>query len=190
MRRFPLVLVATGMMLIGACQRQDTTADPESAPATRPAPKADTPGGTAGGSTTEQASLRLSQGSPSYLVDSSGASLYFLEGNQDGARCDATCEYAWPPVATSSASVETGVEQSLVGQIERKDGQNQLTYGGQPLYRYAGDAGAGRTSGHGVEDRWGKWRLLSPSGEALQHAVNADNPSERSPPSADSTREP
>ncbi|WP_313220322.1 hypothetical protein [Pseudoxanthomonas mexicana] len=189
MRRATLVLAAFGSLLMIACHREETTDGANATDAAEhPAPRAAAPDGTASVSTNEAVALRLSQGSPSYLVDSSGASLYFLEGNRDGTQCDATCEHAWPPVVSASTRAETGVEPSLVGRLERTDGQTQLTYGGHPLYRYAGDAGAGRTSGHGVQDRWGTWHLLSPAGEALEHEVSADNPSERDPPSADDTR--
>lgn len=189
MRRTTLVLAAVGSLLMIACQREETTDGANATDAAEhPAPRAAGPDGTASVSTNEAGALRLSQGSPSYLVDSSGASLYFLEGNRDGTQCDATCEHAWPPVVSASTRAETGVQPSLVGRLERTDGQTQLTYGGHPLYRYAGDAGAGRTSGHGVQDRWGTWHLLSPAGDALEHEVGADNPSERDPPSADDTR--
>ena len=189
MRLTTLMFAVPGLWMLAACQPDETDRVEPSTRTERPAPAtAAAADGTASVSTQGPATLRLSRGSPSYLVDGSGASMYFVEGNTDGSQCDATCEHAWPPVMSASAQAETGVQPSLMGRLERADGQTQLTYGGHPLYRYAGDAGAGRTSGHGVQDRWGTWHLVSPSGDALEHEVSADNPTERDPPSADDTR--
>ena len=188
MRLATLLLAAPGLLMFAACQPHETDSAEPSTTTERPVPRAAATDGTASASTPGPATLRLSRGSPSYLVDGSGASLYFVEGNTDGSQCDATCEHAWPPVMSASAQAGTGVQPLLMGRLERADGQTQLTYGGHPLYRYAGDAGAGRTSGHGVQDRWGKWHLVSPAGDALEHGVSADNPSERDPPSADDAR--
>ncbi|WP_057660424.1 COG4315 family predicted lipoprotein [Pseudoxanthomonas dokdonensis] len=137
-----------------------------------------------------QARVRLSQGSPSYLVDASGASLYFLQDNKDGRGCDAVCENAWPPVLSAGAAAETGVHGELLGRLQRRDGRQQLSYNGHPLYRYAGDAGAGRTSGHDVQDRWGHWQLLAPDGNALSHEPPLENAAERAVPAQASQASP
>lgn len=114
--------------------------------------------------------LRVSSGPPLYLVDASGASVYFVEKQPDSLDCDAVCEDAWPPVVTNQAQAGAGagVDASAVAFALRPDGSHQATYKGRALYRYAGDSGAGRTSGHGVRDKWGHWRLLTPHGEPLQ----------------------
>lgn len=187
-----LFIVGTVVAAIG-CREQDV-ADPSSQDGSRdarPPVTSKAPEGTATeGAGAGHAALRLSQGSPSYLVDGSGASMYFLEGNAEGTRCDATCEQAWPPVMAGGADAGGGVQVAMVGRLKREDGSSQLTYGRQPLYRYAGDAGAGRTSGHGVQDRWGTWQLMSPDGRALKHQPASDNPKERAPPTADDTLQP
>jgi len=187
-----LFMVGTVVTTVG-CEGQDMAApsSQEGTRDTRPPVTPEAPEGTATeGVGTGNAVLRLSQGSPSYLVDGSGASMYFLEGNAEGTRCDATCELAWPPVKAGGADAGGGVQVAMVGRLEREDGSSQLTYGRQPLYRYAGDAGAGRTSGHGVKDRWGTWQLMSPDGRGLKHEPASDNPNERAPPTADDTRQP
>lgn len=187
-----LFMLGTVIACIG-CRGQDLAAPTaqEGARDARPPVTSETPEGTATeGAGASNAALRLSQGSPSYLVDGSGASMYFLEGNAEGTRCDATCELAWPPVQAGGADAEGGVQVAMIGRLEREDGSSQLTYGRQPLYRYAGDAGAGRTSGHGVQDRWGTWQLMSPDGRALKHQPASDNAKERAPPTADDTQQP
>ncbi|WP_229839845.1 hypothetical protein [Streptomyces brasiliensis] len=49
-----------------------------------------------------------------------------------------------------------------VGAIRRADGQVQITVGGRPVYRFAGDARAGDLNGQGVD---GKWFAVGPTGE-------------------------
>ncbi|WP_368563846.1 hypothetical protein [Pseudoxanthomonas sp. UTMC 1351] len=68
-------------------------------------------------------------------------------------------------------SVPTRITPTPVGVVALKTsplsgGRHHLSYNGHPLYRYAGDRGAGRTTGHGVEDKWGNWHLMSIEGNA------------------------
>lgn len=118
-----------------------------------------------GGNTT----LAMSGTPSSHLVDGAGTAVYILEGNMDGSKCGVACEEAWPPVLAHDVrpSAGAGVEMSRIGTLER-DGRTHVTYGGQPLYRYAGDMGAGRTAGAGVEDQWGKWSLVGLDGQPIQ----------------------
>lgn len=183
----PLSLSVAVLVVMGCRgQNADAPSSQDGARDGRPPATAEAPDGAATESAdVDSAALRLSQGSPSYLVDGSGASMYFLEGNAEGTRCDATCEQAWPPVVAGGADGGTGVQVTMIGRLARQDGRSQLTYGRQPLYRYAGDAGAGRTSGHGVQDRWGTWQLMAPDGRGLKHQPAADNPRERAPSTPD-----
>lgn len=113
--------------------------------------------------------LAMSGTPSSHLVDGAGTAVYILEGNMDGTRCDAACEEAWPPVLAHDVRPEAGpgVEPARIGTLDR-NGRTHVTYGGQPLYRYAGDMGAGRTAGAGVEDQWGKWSLVGLDGQPAQ----------------------
>ncbi|WP_447730746.1 COG4315 family predicted lipoprotein [Pseudoxanthomonas suwonensis] len=107
--------------------------------------------------------LAIEQEPAPHLVDASGASLYYLEGNVDGTKCDQACEGVWPPVlGTGTLQVADGAGGSdAVGTLQRADG-TQVTWRGQPLYRYAGDQGARRSAGDGVVDEWGHWQLARP----------------------------
>lgn len=116
-----------------------------------------------------RATVALSGGEDGHLVDASGAALYMLEGNLGGAKCDAECEVAWPPAVTqgSAPTPGPGIQPQLLTSLPRPGGGSHVTYGNQPLYRYAGDGGAGGTAGDGVKDKWGTWHLVSSSGTAV-----------------------
>lgn len=102
-----------------------------------------------------------------YVADGAGNAVYFLEGDTDGSKCVDACTVAWMPVLVTDAqpSGAPGLEAARVATIQRADGSTQVTYNGHPLYRYSADSGAGSINGHGVEDQWGHWYLLTPAGE-------------------------
>lgn len=152
---------------VAGCQRDDasSTAVSPSQPDTdaMPAPGQSTP-------TPAEAERRpivaVSDSQPAHLVDGAGQALYVLEGNDDGSRCDAACEDAWPPVQAEETQplAGPGGYETRLGTMPRPDGGLHVTYHGQPLYRYAADSGVGATAGHGVEDQWGAWSLVTPEG--------------------------
>lgn len=113
--------------------------------------------------------VATSGGPGPYLVNSAGSALYYLEGDTDGSRCIDACAEAWPPALVAGVAPSTGadLDASLLGTIDRADGSSQVTYGGHPLYRYAGDVGAGRTNGMDVTDKYGQWHLAGPDGEPV-----------------------
>lgn len=101
-----------------------------------------------------------------YLATGSGSALYYVEGDDDGSACTGDCTRAWPPVLVEDTmpSASSGMQAGMIGTVTRDDGTRQVTYNGRPLYRYAGDTGAGATTGNGVQDQWGQWRLIGPDG--------------------------
>jgi predicted lipoprotein with Yx(FWY)xxD motif len=113
-----------------------------------------------------------------YLTDSAGRALYMFEEDKRGlSNCYEACAKVWPPLATSGEIKVEGLEEGLVGAIERKDGLMQVTYNGMPLYYYIKDEGqSGSTSGHDVHDEFGEWYLVTPSGKKV--AAPAQPPSE------------
>ncbi|WP_052632134.1 hypothetical protein [Pseudoxanthomonas suwonensis] len=130
------------------------------APTTDAPPPIDATGGTGASRTT----LSVADAPVPHLVDASGASLYVLEGNADGSKCDAACQAVWPPVLVDDQGIATGgagVDAAGIG-THRQGQQTQLTWRGQPLYRYAGDLGAARTAGDDIDDEWGRWSLARP----------------------------
>ena len=117
-----------------------------------------------------EAIVKAAGASHGYLTDNANTALYFLEGNQNGEKCDAACQETWPPVTASGGRTVAGegARAEMLKTSPLSGGRYHLSYNGHPLYRYAGDRGAGRTTGHGVEDKWGKWHLMSIEGNAYQ----------------------
>ena len=62
----------------------------------------------------------------------------------------------------------------------------QVTYGGWPLYYFAGDKAAGQVNGQGFEKTW---YVVNTKGALVKHAVNqnASNPSPSPSPSPTTT---
>ena len=79
--------------------------------------------------------------------------------------CTGDCTKQWPPVVLAgSAHPELdGIDPTLVGTLQRPDGQRQLTLAGWPLYRHTGDDGGLATIyGNGADNAW---YAISPTGD-------------------------
>jgi len=104
----------------------------------------------AGGVTVAVASSRLGD----ILVDGDGRTLYaFTKDKGDQSACSGGCATNWPAL-TGTATAGTGVQASLLSTSMQADGKSQVTYGGKPLYYFAGDAKPGDTNGQGVGNVW------------------------------------
>jgi predicted lipoprotein with Yx(FWY)xxD motif len=101
------------------------------------------------------------------LVDMRGMALYLYTPDRSGAStCYGQCASFWLPLTAHGQLVAgTGVDASLLGTTKRTDGTLQVTYAGHPLYRFAQDVKAGRTSG---EDLQGLWYVVSASGMKVE----------------------
>jgi predicted lipoprotein with Yx(FWY)xxD motif len=100
------------------------------------------------------------------LVDSNDQAIYIFENDSKNKTvCYGECAKAWPPVlAKSTAAAGAGVDESLLGMVERRDGDRQVTYAGQPLYYYAHED-PGQVLCHNVDLNGGFWWVLGPDGE-------------------------
>lgn len=109
----------------------------------------------------------VSVGEHGFLVDGKGMTLYmFLNDSESESTCFDDCAVNWPPLlAGAELPAGEGIDESLLGQIERPDGSFQVTYAGWPLYYYAGDLAAGDTAGQAVGD---VWFAVDAEGNALQ----------------------
>jgi predicted lipoprotein with Yx(FWY)xxD motif len=104
----------------------------------------------AGGTTVAVASSTLGD----ILVDGDGRTLYaFTKDKGDQSACSGDCATSWPAL-TGPATAGTGVQASLLSTSMQANGKSQVTYGGKPLYYFAGDAKPGDTNGQDVGNVW------------------------------------
>jgi predicted lipoprotein with Yx(FWY)xxD motif len=101
------------------------------------------------------------------LTDSSGHTLYMFPpdaGSQ--VKCTGACAGTWPPLAIAIDRHPTAAGQvnaTDLGTIaDPNTGAQIVTYGGYPLYRYAGDLTAGVANGQNLFSDGGPWYALHP----------------------------
>lgn len=71
------------------------------------------------------------------------------------------------------------VQDAMIATTERRDGAQQVTYNGWPLYYYEKDTESGQTSGHGVKDAKGEWYLIAPDGNKIEKHEESTERTER-----------
>lgn len=118
------------------------------------------------------ATLRTASKAPfgSYLADANGRAVYLFTADQDGvSHCYGACARAWPPVLVSGKPMAgSGIVAGMLGAHQRRDGTQQVTYHGMPLYYFAGDKTAESTAGQDIDHFGGSWYLVSPKGEKIE----------------------
>ena len=112
------------------------------------------------------------------LVDSSGRTLYdFHKDEGTTSSCYGTCAAAWPPLLTEGEPhASNGAQAGLLGTTKRKDGSEQVTYSGHPLYTFSGDKGPGEANGNDVEAFGAEWYALTPSGAEPEDGGERETP--------------
>jgi predicted lipoprotein with Yx(FWY)xxD motif len=105
------------------------------------------------------------------LVDSQGKTLYLFEKDSAmSSSCSGACASIWPPLtATGKPGVGAGLSGGKLTLIKRSDGTMQVSYGGHPLYTYAGDAGPGDTKGEGLNQFGAQWYVVGPNGQKIDN---------------------
>jgi predicted lipoprotein with Yx(FWY)xxD motif len=154
-------------MLAAACSSTPSTSA-SGKKTTSPAATASSPAATASAAPSATASgtvlaLKTASGPAGiWLTDSAGRTLYvFTHDTAKTSACTGACAQAWPPLTTTGTVTISGqfTVPSDLGFITRADGTKQVTYGGHPLYYFAGDTTPGQMKGQGVG---GVWFILGP----------------------------
>jgi len=104
------------------------------------------------------------------LFDGRGYALYAF--TRDVARrsaCYGACAKAWPPfIVSARPAAIRGARASLIGVTRRRDGRQQATYAGRPLYYYVGDTKPRIVLCQNVEEYGGLWLVLRGSGSLVR----------------------
>ncbi|WP_051766931.1 hypothetical protein [Saccharothrix syringae] len=99
------------------------------------------------------------------LADGDGLTLYRSDRDTNDpptSTCDGDCARRWPPALADSVDVRSqGVDQALLGTLDRPDGTRQVTVAGWPVYHFAADTAPGRAGGQGAD---GTWFAAAPNG--------------------------
>lgn len=89
------------------------------------------------------------------LADSNGRTLYVFAPDVSGqSACTGNCLVTWPLFYVKNPSVSQGIGNNDIEDIDRTDGDEQLTYKGWPLYYFANDSKQGDVKGDGLNGVW------------------------------------
>lgn len=123
-------------------------------------------------STEAQIELTVEQNAPygKYLANGEGRPLYLFTADSQGhsSSCYETCAQRWPPVLAPGSAADSAVKSSMIGTIQRENGESQLTYNGWPLYYFTKDSASDNITGQDVHSFGGEWYLVSPQGTKVE----------------------
>ena len=118
--------------------------------------------------------------------DAKGRTLYRLSPETaDHLLCkSAACLGEWPPLTVGSRSAKLAAGSGVHGKlalISRGKNRFQVTLGGKPLYRFAGDSDKGQVHGEGLKDFGGTWHTLSAGKAPAAAPKTPTNPTPTTP---------
>lgn len=100
------------------------------------------------------------------VIDGLGWTLYRSDSDSASppkSACTGACAEEWPPVLMQGGTpAYDGIDPARIGTVTRDDGQQQVTIGGWPVYRHAGDSKPGAVDGQGAQ---GSWWAVTPTGD-------------------------
>ncbi|GFJ75998.1 hypothetical protein [Phytohabitans houttuyneae] len=166
---------------LSACSLSAPKAEPVFHAPASPTPTASAESGEAAGAEAPATTgirqvLKIAQlaGLAPLLVNAKGRTIYRFDGDSNdppATACVEDCLKTWQPVlAPNGVEVDAGIEEDLVGTVERPDGNKQLTLNGWPMYYFHEDLSLGQTAGYGTGDAWFP---MSPTGGRAEK-VNDD----------------
>jgi predicted lipoprotein with Yx(FWY)xxD motif len=103
------------------------------------------------------------------LVDGTGRTVYtFSQDRANDPTCYDVCTKTWLPLlAKGKPGSGIGIDVAAASTVTRRDGGNQVTYKGIPLYQYAGDKADRDANGQGLNMFGGAWHVLTKDGRPL-----------------------
>jgi predicted lipoprotein with Yx(FWY)xxD motif len=103
------------------------------------------------------------------VVDGTGRAVYaFSMDPANATTCYDACADTWLPLlAKGDPAGGTGIDVAAARTVPRRDGGNQVTYKGIPLYQYAGDKSDKDANGQGLDMFGGEWHVLTKDGRPL-----------------------
>lgn len=154
---------ALGAIALAGCSSSGgSTASPGAA--STPKSAATNGGGASAGPQT--LTVKSAPGGKSYLVDSTGRTLYLFAADQPGKSvCTGECAGFWPPL-TGTVTAGAGVTGTLTT-FQRSDGSSQAVINGHPLYYFSLDKTPGQTAGEGLNENGGLWYVLDQAGNQV-----------------------
>jgi predicted lipoprotein with Yx(FWY)xxD motif len=103
------------------------------------------------------------------VVDGTGRTLYaFSRDSANQPTCYDACAQTWLPLlADGKPGSGIGIDVAAATTVARRDGGQQVTYKGIPLYQYAGDEVDRDANGQGLDMFGGEWHVLTKEGRPL-----------------------
>jgi predicted lipoprotein with Yx(FWY)xxD motif len=175
----PAILALTVLSVaLAGCNRDKDDYAENTAPAPAPVPEETTPAPVdttpaPAPATTDYTVDRLvaaGEGKQAYLTDSQGRRLYVLKDDDKAVKCVGDCLKTWH-IASGTTPVADlpGVPPTAISTVTRDDGTTQVTYYGHPLYYYDdGTTTLPDVTVTAPESPWGRWYLVSPSGDTVE----------------------
>lgn len=160
-----LAVLACGALAVAGCGSSSDSSSTSSGSETGGSTAATTTAAPTGAVVTAAATPKLGKA----IVNEEGLTLYdFHKDKGTTSACYGACAKVWPPLLTEGKpSAGEGAMTSKLGVTKRKDGTEQVTYAGRPVYTYVEDTKPGETNGNDTSSFGAQWYALSPSGEEL-----------------------
>jgi predicted lipoprotein with Yx(FWY)xxD motif len=159
----PILLVLASAMLLGCSTTPKSTPTPAATAAVQaPATATATPTAAATATTAATTTVKVAQvGAANALVEAKGLTLYVFKNDTAGngkSACTGGCASTWPALTVSGTPTKGSGISGDLGTITSDDGTTQVTYKGQPLYRFAADAAPGDAKGSAINN----WSVATP----------------------------
>lgn len=110
------------------------------------------------------------------VVEMKGQKLALYNFSKDNGKssCYGSCQKAWYPLLVHGkivAAKGSGIKTKQLKTTKRTNGSLQVTYYGQPLYRYHKDTKTGQRGGANKYQFGGSWGLMGVNGSPLTSGV-------------------